>query len=110
MTERNRRLPLADSQPTEWGSHSKTRGPVMPHAGGKQAAGGPDAGAVQAFASSVRGKVIDPSDDGYDSARKVYNAMIDRRPGWIVRCADVADVISCVSFARDHSMPLAIRA
>jgi len=36
--------------------------------------------------------------------------MIDRRPGWIVRCADVADVISCVGFARDHAMPLAIRA
>jgi FAD/FMN-containing dehydrogenase len=82
----------------------------MAHAAGKQTVGGPDTGAVQAFASTVRGKVIEPSDNGYESARKVYNAMIDRRPGWIVRCADVADVISCVSFARDHAMPLAIRA
>ena len=52
----------------------------MQHAVGKQAVGGPDAGAVQAFASTPRGKLIDPSDDGYESARRVYNAMIDRRP------------------------------
>ena len=70
----------------------------MQHAAGKQAVGGPDPGAVQAFVSTIRGQVIDPSDGGYESARKVYNAMIDRRPGWIVRCADVADVISCVGF------------
>jgi len=58
---------------------------------------------------TVRGKVIDPSDDEYESARKVYNAMTERRPGWIVRCADVADVMSCVGFAREHAMPLATR-
>ncbi len=78
--------------------------------GGKQSIDGPDAGAVQAFVSTIRGKVIDSSDAEYESARKVYNAMIDRRPGLIVRCADVADVISCVGFARDHAMLLAIRA
>ncbi|MGH7813432.1 MAG: FAD-binding oxidoreductase [Candidatus Binataceae bacterium] len=77
---------------------------------GKDPAGGPDPAAVKAFASAVRGKVIDPSDKAYESARKVYNATIDRRPALIVRCADVADVIACVGFAREHSMPLAIRA
>ena len=82
----------------------------MPRAARKQTVGGPDAAAVGAFASTVRGKVIDPSDAAYESARKVYNAMIDRKPGLILRCADVADVMSCVGFARDHAIPLAIRA
>ena len=41
----------------------------------------------------MRGPVIQPGDDGYDSARAVYNAMIDRRPAAIARCSDVADVI-----------------
>jgi len=74
------------------------------------AAGRPDASAVQAFASTIRGRVIEPSDANYESARKVYNAAIDRRPALVVRCADVADVMSCVAFARDNRMPLAIRA
>jgi len=81
----------------------------MGSAAGTGAAGAADA-AVQAFVSSIRGKVIDPTDGAYETARKVYNGMIDRRPRWIVRCADVADVINCVNFARDHDLLLAIRA
>jgi FAD/FMN-containing dehydrogenase len=58
----------------------------------------------------LRGELIQPQDAGYDAARKVYNGMIDRRPGAIARCADVADVISAVNFARQHKLLLAIRA
>ncbi len=59
--------------------------------------------------SHVRGLLIQPSDEAYDSARRVYNAMIDKRPGLIVRCADVADVIAAVDYARENRMLVAIR-
>ena len=57
----------------------------------------------------VRGRVIRPHDPEYDAARKVYNGMIDRRPRFIVRCRDTADVVAAVNFARDHDLPLAVR-
>ncbi len=57
----------------------------------------------------VRGQIIQPSDDAYDSARRVYNAMIDRRPDLIVMCTDVADVIAAVDYARENRMLAAIR-
>jgi FAD/FMN-containing dehydrogenase len=62
-----------------------------------------------AFRASVRGEVLEPSDAGYHEARKLYNAMIDKKPALIARCADVADVITCVNYARDHGILLAIR-
>jgi FAD/FMN-containing dehydrogenase len=46
---------------------------------------------------------------GYDDARKVWNGMIDRRPALIVRCAGVADVITCVNFARTHSLLVSVK-
>jgi FAD/FMN-containing dehydrogenase len=58
---------------------------------------------------SLRGRVIEPGDEGYDDARKVYNGMIHKKPRLIVRCADVADVIGSVNFAREHDLLLAIR-
>ena len=64
---------------------------------------------VEKFKASLRGELIQPGDAGYDQARKVYNAMIDRRPRMIVRCADVADVIQAVNFSRDNNILLAIR-
>ncbi len=64
---------------------------------------------VETLASRVRGEVIRPGDANYDTARKVYNAMIDKHPAAIVRCADVADVISAVNFARDQHLALAVR-
>jgi len=64
---------------------------------------------IQAFRASLRGKLIQPADAEYDAARKVYNAMIDRRPRLIARCVDVADVIAAVKFAREHELLLAIR-
>jgi FAD/FMN-containing dehydrogenase len=59
--------------------------------------------------ASLRGKTIEPNDPGYDDARGVYNGMIDKRPRLIARCADVADVISSVNFARENRVLLAIR-
>ena len=64
---------------------------------------------IDQLRSRVRGQLIQPSDEAYDSARKVYNAMIDKRPNLIVMCADVADVIAAVDFARDSQMLVAIR-
>src|SRR5512132_1313057 len=61
------------------------------------------------LAAGVRGALTLPSDPGYDEARAVYNGAVDRRPAALVRCADVADVIACVNFARVHDMTLAIR-
>jgi FAD/FMN-containing dehydrogenase len=57
----------------------------------------------------MRGDLIMPGDPGYDEARAVYNAMIDKHPAAIARCRDVADVISCVRFAREHGIELAVR-
>lgn len=59
--------------------------------------------------ASMRGAVITPTDPGYDEARAVWNAMIDRRPAVIIRCAGAADVISAVNYARDAKLPLSVR-
>ncbi len=56
-----------------------------------------------------RGELIHPGDPGYDSARKVYNGMIDKRPLLIARCVDVADVIAAVEYGRDKNLLIAIR-
>jgi FAD/FMN-containing dehydrogenase len=62
-----------------------------------------------AFRASLRGEVLEPADAGYHEARKLYNAMIDRKPALIARAVDGADVITCVNYARDHGILLAIR-
>jgi len=64
---------------------------------------------VEQFKTGLRGELIQPDDPGYDEARKVYNGMIDKRPDMIARCSDVADVISCVNFARENEVLLAVR-
>ena len=61
------------------------------------------------LAATVRGDVIMPGDAGYDQARAVYNAMIDKHPAAIARCRDTADVITCVRFARQHGLEIAVR-
>jgi hypothetical protein len=65
--------------------------------------------AIDAFRSGLRGELIDPQSPNYNAARKVYNGMIDRRPRLIARCADVADVIAAVNFARDQKMLVSVR-
>ncbi len=64
---------------------------------------------VQAFQASLRGQLIRPGDSSYDEARSVYNGMIDKRPAFIARCANVADVIRSVNFARENGLTVAIR-
>lgn len=64
---------------------------------------------IQDFRATLRGGVIEPQDKNYEDARKVYNAMINKRPRLIVNCADVADVISSVNFARENNLLLSIR-
>jgi FAD/FMN-containing dehydrogenase len=63
----------------------------------------------KALKESLRGELIQPDDQCYDTARKVYNGMIDRRPRAIARCADVSDVITAVNFAQEHELLLAVR-
>src|SRR5262245_23876418 len=64
---------------------------------------------IESFRTRIRGQVITPTDAAYETARRVWNAMIDKRPLLIVACAGVADVIATVNFARDNHLPLAVR-
>lgn len=65
---------------------------------------------TDALASSIRGSVITPENPVYEEERKVYNAMIDKHPAVIVKCADVADVMACVKFAKERGLLTSIRA
>jgi FAD/FMN-containing dehydrogenase len=67
------------------------------------------AAVLEDFRDSLRGQVILPTDPGYDEARKVHNAMVDKHPALIVRCAGVADVIASVQFARKHNLTASVR-
>ena len=62
-----------------------------------------------AFADGFRGDLVSPGDPGYDDARQLFNGMIDKHPALIARCADVADVISAVDYARANGLELAVR-
>jgi FAD/FMN-containing dehydrogenase len=65
--------------------------------------------AISKFRQSLRGQSFCPGDHGYDLARTIPNAMIDRYPAIIARCAGVADVIECVRFARERDLLVSIR-
>src|SRR5205814_5196905 len=64
---------------------------------------------VAELAAELRGEVIRPGDEAYDSARALWNAMHDRHPQVIVRAAGAADVIAAVRFARSQSLEIAVR-
>ena len=68
-----------------------------------------DPEAAQAFAVTVRGRVLASGDDGYDEARALWNGLIDRRPALIVECTGAADVVDAVNFAREHDLLLSIK-
>ena len=65
--------------------------------------------ALQEFRTRLRGQLVSPKDADYDDARRIHNAMIDRRPAVIVRCAGVADVVAAVNFARQSRLVVAVR-
>jgi len=65
--------------------------------------------ALSKLSPNLRGSVITPVSGEYETARKVYNGMIDRRPDAIVRCANVADVRASVNFARQERLTVAVR-
>jgi FAD/FMN-containing dehydrogenase len=62
-----------------------------------------------ALEEGFQGQQFRPGDEGYDDARAVYNAMIDKRPALVARCSGVADVIAAVNLAREQRLPLAVR-
>ncbi|WP_019450437.1 FAD-binding oxidoreductase [Cupriavidus sp. BIS7] len=64
---------------------------------------------IDMLRKSVRGKVLLPGEAGYDTARTVWNATVDRRPAVIVQCTGTADVMQAVNFARDRGLVLAVR-
>jgi FAD/FMN-containing dehydrogenase len=68
-----------------------------------------DETAVQGLAAAMRGNLVQRGDPGYDEARTIYNAMIDKHPALIAQCETVADVIAAVNFARDNNVIVAIR-
>ncbi len=68
-----------------------------------------ESAAVQGFADSLRGPLVQPGNGGYDEARRVWNGMIDRRPALIARCAGAGDVMAAVRFARDHRLLVSVK-
>src|SRR5262249_29091644 len=67
------------------------------------------AASIDSLQERVRGEIVEPGAPDYDDARKVYNAMHDRKPRAVVRCADAADVIATVQTAHDEGLDLAVR-
>ena len=79
---------------------------IMTLAGTKRAV---DATAVDALRSRTRGPVLTAGDAGYDAARRIWNAMIDKRPALIARCTGAADVMEAVRFAASHELLVSVR-
>ena len=64
---------------------------------------------IQEFRTSLSGQLILPEHPTYNEVRKVWNAMIDRRPALIARCMGAADVIKSISFARANNLLVSVR-
>jgi FAD binding domain-containing protein/berberine-like enzyme len=64
---------------------------------------------IEAFSAQLRGEIVMPADSNYDEERKVYNGMMNKLPGMIVKCVDVADVIASVNFGRENNLLVAVR-
>jgi len=67
------------------------------------------ADALQSFKAAFKGQLLTPDDPAYEDTRKVWNAMIDRRPGLIARCTGTADVMQAVRFSRQHGLLNSVR-
>ncbi len=68
-----------------------------------------DSAPIDAFAAGLQGDLLRPDHPDYDSARRVWNGMIDKHPVLIARCRSTADVVAAVNFAREHHLLLAVR-
>ena len=64
---------------------------------------------IEGFAATIRGELTLTNDPNYNEVRKVYNGMINKHPGLIVKCVDVADVINAVNFGRENNLLVAVR-
>ena len=64
---------------------------------------------VDELKDGFQGRVIVPEDDGYDEARTLFNAMIDKRPAVIAQCESADDVAAAVRFGRERGLPTAVR-
>ncbi|MBV9886166.1 MAG: FAD-binding oxidoreductase [Acidobacteria bacterium] len=64
---------------------------------------------LQPLRAMFRGEIFTPSDSGYDAARQIWNASINKRPALIARCSGVADIVAAVNFGRDKNLLTAIR-
>src|SRR4051794_10094555 len=64
---------------------------------------------LEALRAALRGTACTPGDAGYDEARTIWNAMIDRRPGLVIRCQGAADVVLAVQLAQKHGLVVAVR-
>jgi FAD/FMN-containing dehydrogenase len=64
---------------------------------------------LDALRPNFHGELITPTDSSYETARHVWNAIIDKRPAVVAQCANTADVIAIVNFARDRGLALAVR-
>src|SRR3954452_20737037 len=68
-----------------------------------------DDATVESFKEALHGQLLRPGSAGFEDARHVWNALIDKRPALIVRCADPEDVRRSIGFAREQAMPLSIK-
>jgi FAD/FMN-containing dehydrogenase len=68
-----------------------------------------DEARVEAFKGDFHGRMILPGDADYDTARRVWNASIDKHPGLIARCSEVANIVRAVTFARANNLLVAVR-
>ena len=64
---------------------------------------------AEELAGSFKGDVIGPDHAEYEQARQLWNAMVDRRPGLILRCTSTQDVVAAVGVAREHGLPPSVR-
>ena len=64
---------------------------------------------VEEFAGSLGGQLLRPGDDGYEESRRVFNAMIDKQPAMILRCAGASDVMKGIDFAREQGLVVSVR-
>lgn len=64
---------------------------------------------IDQVAQSFTGRLVHPSDQGYDDLRRVHNGLIDKHPAFIARCAGIADIVDAVQLARTLDLEVAVR-